>query len=618
MIPQVKNRDVRTKLQNHRTTVLPALARTIQLGTVVLASAALLGCGGSQSSGRGAESAWSPDGQTVVYWSDHDGNREICSVAPDGSDLRNLTRHPREDANAVFSPDGTKIAYFSRPGEHGQIYVANADGSDPINLSDGKWGDYNPTWSPDGRRIAFQSNRDGDFEIYVMNVDGSGVRAMTDNEIHETNPAFAPDGKHLAFVSHHSDANQIHVMDLEQGTEWQVTRGPADRRNPKWSPDSKWIVYHIDELRDGIDFGTVMLMRAEGTEPRVLVEPDAYNFNPFFSPDGEWIAYATTRHGEIGLHKIRTDGSEDTLITSGFCHSTVEPGVGAEESSTEAVLGLGTGSFPFAARDGKVIDVHYHRPESFGAASPIVFVMPGGGRNGDSYRDSWIEKSEQYGVLVLSPSYSQELYPGPVNYNMAGMIRSDDIENLKEYELVANRALWIFSDFEAIFDRVVSELGSQQKSYDMFGHSAGGQVVHRHVLFGSSRKLSRALAANAGWYTAADLEVAFPYGLEGAPVTEGALREALSTQLVVFLGELDDENETRGHLRRTAETNLQGDSRLSRGHYFFETSKKLGVELGVENRWRLEIVEGVGHSYREMGAAAADFLYGSSPDGESN
>jgi Tol biopolymer transport system component len=47
----------------------------------------------------------------------------------------------------------------------------NADGSERRNLSRHPAHDSDPAWSPDGGRIAFLSRRDGKQEIYVVNAD---------------------------------------------------------------------------------------------------------------------------------------------------------------------------------------------------------------------------------------------------------------------------------------------------------------------------------------------------------------------------------------------------------------------------------------------------------------
>ena len=46
------------------------------------------------------------------------------------------------------------------------------------------------------------------------------------------------------------------------------------------------------------------------------------------------------------------------------------------------------------------ITIHYYHPNNFKKTSPIIFVLPGGGRNGDDYRDSWIKKAKEFGIMI--------------------------------------------------------------------------------------------------------------------------------------------------------------------------------------------------------------------------
>ncbi|KAF7542199.1 hypothetical protein G7Z17_g11794 [Cylindrodendrum hubeiense] len=114
---------------------------------------------------------WSPDGELIVFtrqtnWTS--GNSweadrfDICTVKPDGTDLKVLTDSEANDAHAVWSPDG-RIMYSSgmygfrdesamydntfQP--YGQIIVMNADGSNKTMLTDSMWEDSMPmyVWS---------------------------------------------------------------------------------------------------------------------------------------------------------------------------------------------------------------------------------------------------------------------------------------------------------------------------------------------------------------------------------------------------------------------------------------------------------------------------------------
>jgi TolB protein len=50
------------------------------------------------------EPAYSPDGRWVLFSSDRTGNKDVFVMRPDGSGLRNLTRHPSDDWATSWQP----------------------------------------------------------------------------------------------------------------------------------------------------------------------------------------------------------------------------------------------------------------------------------------------------------------------------------------------------------------------------------------------------------------------------------------------------------------------------------------------------------------------------------
>jgi len=212
---------------------------------------------------------------------------------------------------------------------------------------------------------------------------------------------------------------------------------------------------------------------------------------------------------------------------------------------------------------------------------------------------------------VLSPQYSEKHYPQFWNYNLAGMLTDVKINEertaMLDFKINDNPSDWIYNDFDRMFDLVKKELGLNSKKYDMFGHSAGGQVLHRLAIFKPNSKANRMLASNAGWYTVPDGNANFPMGLKNSTISLTDM--VFSTKLVLFLGEKDNAGETRGDLRHTPELDKQGLHRLARAKYFYETSKRIASTTDKGFNWKLEIVSGVGHDYQEMSKVAAKYLY---------
>ena len=115
----------------------------------------------------------------IAFCSKRDGNWEIYVTYADGSEQKNLTNNPGEDATPHWSPDGTKIAFVSSRDGNPEIYIMNADGSEQKRVTHNPNFDFIHSWSPDGKIIVFHLAKDENCDIYVINADGYEQKRLT-------------------------------------------------------------------------------------------------------------------------------------------------------------------------------------------------------------------------------------------------------------------------------------------------------------------------------------------------------------------------------------------------------------------------------------------------------
>ena len=105
---------------------------------------------------------WSPVDDRIVVQCRPEGEDvfRLVTIAPDGSDLVEVTPLDDDATDASWSPDGERLVYSGAAEGGAGLYAVSADGGDPIRLDDGDSGyDGAPSWSPDGHQIAFESSQ---------------------------------------------------------------------------------------------------------------------------------------------------------------------------------------------------------------------------------------------------------------------------------------------------------------------------------------------------------------------------------------------------------------------------------------------------------------------------
>lgn len=266
----------------------------------------------------------------------------------------------------------------------------------------------------------------------------------------------------------------------------------------------------------------------------------------------------------------------------------------------------GSGAFRFESTAvAQAIDVFYYVPRDITPSAPIVIALHGANRDARGMRDHWIPKADQYGLVVLAPWFDETNFPGGSGYILGNLFENGNDPGGASPK---PQREWAFSYPEPLFDEAKRRLSSTVDTYDLFGHSGGGQFGHRFALFVPTSRAARIVAANAGWYSVPDPSISFPYGLEGAPLPSQDPSAWFERRLTVLLGDEDTDPGSPG-LRHTPEAEAQGRHRFERGQHFFRRSGELALGAGLTSSWTLEVAPGVGHDARLMSLRAADLLF---------
>jgi tricorn protease len=281
----------------------------------------------------------------IYFISDRSGRDNLWSMAPDGSDLKQLTKHNDFDLRWANLDKG-RIVYQLGADIHVFDIAANVDKIVPIDLT----GDFaqrrehvvkNPlaffeavSFSPKGDRIAVTarghvalagtgvmrridlgtgtatrlrnaivsadgksvfgfSDASGEVELWRYSADGSadGKQLTKDAAGVRTVLSPSPDGK---WIAHATFDGRAFLYNLETGQNAQFDSSDwAEIGQLVWSPDSKAIVIVRPDGRSPRN--RLVIYNLAERKKQVLTSDKYDSEQPAFSPDGKWLYFLSDR-----------------------------------------------------------------------------------------------------------------------------------------------------------------------------------------------------------------------------------------------------------------------------------------------------------------------------------
>ena len=254
--------------------------------------------------------------------------------------------------------------------------------------------------------------------------------------------------------------------------------------------------------------------------------------------------------------------------------------------------------FTFTSWNKPDLDVFYHLPKTIDNDTKVLFVVHGNTRNADDYLNSWIRLTKDKNIAIFAPHFKRSSF---ISFNTLQMSTSNG-------KIRTDTDLYLHNSIDTLFKYIKAKFKLNDKLYDIYGHSAGAQFVHRYLLMSDNPSVNKAVAANAGWYTflnGAD----FPYGVKNPPIslTDYNVINFLRTNLYILIGTNDIDVDSS--INKSKGAQKQGINRLQRAKNFFTYTESIVEQNNLEFKWKYQAVPGAPHSNKVMSKAAVLVLF---------
>ena len=207
-----------------------------------------------------SDMAVSPSGKEVAFVLRGD----VFVTSVDYGTTKRITNTPTQERSISFSPDGRTLVYAAERNGNWNIYTTTlADTTDKMftyakelkeeQITKGKNACFEPAFSPDGKEIAFLENRT---EIKVINLDSKKIRTVLPGKYNYSYSdgdqwyQWSPDGKWIlaSYFEKGGWQNTDAALVKADGSQeiHNLTNSGYSDRMPKWMMDGKAIIWFSD------------------------------------------------------------------------------------------------------------------------------------------------------------------------------------------------------------------------------------------------------------------------------------------------------------------------------------------------------------------------------------
>ncbi len=201
--------------------------------------------------------AWSPDGNTVAYWSDQSGEYELWLAQPGKDDApKKVTSYGEGFRYKLFwSPNSKKIVFIDKAMKIKMYDLASGETTDidqALRFMHGGCEGFSASWSPDSRWFTYSRDL-GNYHnaVFIYDSRDKKIQQVTDGFYNCDNPVFDTEGKYLYlttnqnFTPYYSDIDNSFIY----GNSTQIAAISLKKTTPSLLyPKNDTVAFKADEM----------------------------------------------------------------------------------------------------------------------------------------------------------------------------------------------------------------------------------------------------------------------------------------------------------------------------------------------------------------------------------
>ena len=245
---------------------------------------------------------------------------ELWTVDTTGGEPQRIYRG--DAVQPRVSSNGRRIAFwamqsnedftgFASPNR--DVWTVAVDGTNPVRVTTDEATDWNPVWSPNGTELYFLSNRSGSMNLWRVGIDeGTGAttgeaQALTAPSSYVRHFSLSADGRLGTYANWATTSNLARIRidartAVTRGPTEAVTTGPRDFQNFDVNDDGQVVLMTTATQQEDL------LIAATGSGLRHLLNDRYRDRSPRWTTDGRQVFFYSDRGQDYELYSIDGDG----------------------------------------------------------------------------------------------------------------------------------------------------------------------------------------------------------------------------------------------------------------------------------------------------------------------